>query len=341
MSRPLVALLALLASVAAAGCGTIATPVPPAVPPLPEAGPGPAVATAGAGRARIVVVTHGQASDPFWSVVRRGVDDAARQLDVTVDYEAPDSYDVDRMRRLIDAAVASKPDGLVVSLPDPAGLAPAVRRALAAGIPVISINSGSDAFRGLGISVHVGQAEYPAGRAAGKRLAATGARRALCVIHEQGNAALHERCRGVADAFAAAGGSVRTLTVDLQDARGAVRTMARALRRDRVDSMVTLGGAAIAGSAVEALRADHLVGKVTYATFGLGTDTLRALRAGELAFAIDQQPYLQGYLPVVLLAQYRLYGLLPAAGTLVPTGPVFVTKANAARVLALTGRGLR
>jgi simple sugar transport system substrate-binding protein len=341
MRRPLVALLALLACLAAAGCGGIAAPVPPAVPPLPEEGSAPAAATPGAGRARIVVVTHGQASDPFWSVVRRGVDDAARQLDVTVDYEAPDSYDVARMARLIDAAVASRPAGLVVSLPDPAGLAPAVRRAVAAGIPVISINSGSGAFRGLGIPVHVGQAEYAAGRAAGKRLAATGARRALCVIHEQGNRALHERCRGVAEALATVGGSVRTLTVDLQDSAGAVQAMARALRRGGVDSMVTLGGAAIAGSAISALHADGLAGKLTYATFGLGTDTLRALRTGELAFAVDQHPYLQGYLPIVLLAQYRLYGLLPAAGTLIPTGPVFVTKANAARVLALSGRGLR
>jgi simple sugar transport system substrate-binding protein len=120
-----------------------------------------------------------------------------------------------------------------------------------------------------------------------------------------------------------------------------VLEIARALRTGRSDGMVTLGGAAIAGSALAALRVGGHAGSAVDATFGIGPDVLRALRTGELTFAVDQQPYLQGYLPVVLLAQQRLYGILPAAGTLVPTGPVFVTKANAARVLELAERGVR
>ena len=292
-------------------------------------------------RPRIVFVTHGQASDPFWAVVRRGVDDAARQLDVSVSYEAPDSYDVERMSRLIDAAVATHPAGIVVSLPDPEGLAKAVRHALASGVPVVSINSGSDAFRRLGIPVHVGQAEFAAGFAAGRRLAGEGIHRALCVIHEGLNQALVERCRGVAKALEDAGADVRTLTVDLQDREGVDTRIAAELARGGYDGMITLGGAAIAGPALAAITADGLDGKLVYATFGIGTDVLQALEAGRLRFAVDQQPYLQGYLPVVMLAQYRRFGMLPADGTLVPTGPVFVTRQDAAGVLDLVERGLR
>ena len=125
---------------------------------------------------RIAVVTHGQASSPFWATVRTGVEAAERQMNVQVDYEAPDVYSLARMIELIDEAVASKPDGLVVSFPEP-GLAPAIRRAVKAGIPVITINSGSDAFRSLGVLAHVGQPEGRAGLAAGQRLARAGVRR--------------------------------------------------------------------------------------------------------------------------------------------------------------------
>jgi simple sugar transport system substrate-binding protein len=334
---------AALAVLLVAGCGAVKRPSEPAVPALPDIGGAAPSATGapGAARTRIVVVTHGQASDPFWAVVRRGVDDAARQLGVSVSYEAPDSYDVVRMSRLIDAAVATHPDGLVVSLPDPAGLGPAVERALAAGIPVISINSGASAFRSLGISVHVGQLEYQAGFAVGERLARAHVKRVLCVIHEAGNVALTERCRGVEKALAETGATVHVLTVDLQDPGGVDRAIATALRRGRYDAMITLGGAVIAAPALAAISADGLTGRITYATFGVGQDVLRGVADGLIRFAVDQQPYLQGYLPVVLLADYHRYGLMPAKGTLIPTGPVFVTSGNAASVLELSARGLR
>src|SRR5919202_2165162 len=139
----------------AAGCGsTRVVQEPPVVVSggdRPAAAPGTARDT-GSG-VQIAVVTHGQASSPFWAIVRTGVQAAARQMNAQVDYEAPDVYSLDRMIDLIDKAVASKPAGLVVSLPEP-GLSPAIRRAVKAGIPVISINSGSDVFRRLGVLVH-------------------------------------------------------------------------------------------------------------------------------------------------------------------------------------------
>src|SRR5215216_2368942 len=126
-----------------------------------------------------IVVTHGQASDPFWSVVKNGVDQAAADMRVTVDYESPQTFDMVAMSQLIDAAVASKPDGLVVSIPDPDALTPSIKAAVEAGIPVISINSGSDVAAALGVLAHIGQTEYDAGKGGGERMAAAGAKNAL------------------------------------------------------------------------------------------------------------------------------------------------------------------
>ena len=206
---------------------------------------------------------------------------------------------------------------------------------------MISINSGSDSFRRLGILLHVGQSEYQAGYRAGSQMAARHLRRVLFVIHEAGNAALAQRCAGFRAALSRAGGRVGELTVDLQQPREAEQRIAAALATHRYDGLLTLGGASIAAPALDALRATHLLGKLTYATFGIGPDVLRAVESGEITFAVDQQPYLQGYLPVVLLTQFHLYGVLPDRGRLVNTGPAFITKENARRVLALVGEGVR
>jgi simple sugar transport system substrate-binding protein len=335
MRRLLAGAVVVVVAAAGAGCGgggssttTTSAAMTTAAPSVPTA-------------IRIAVVTHGQASDPFWATVERGIQDAARQLNVSVDYSAPDIYSVTRMRQLIEMAIASKPDGLVVSLPDPKALAPAVRKAVRAGIPVISINSGADAFRSLGTLLHVGQRESAAGYAAGKRMAQLGVRHALCVIHEAGNLALHERCRSFARAIAAAGGSSRTITVDLQDRATVERTIADALSAGRNDGLLTLGGATIATSALAALKETGLLGRIPYGTFGVSPEILRAIESGKIQFAVDQQPYLEGYLPIVLLAEYKLYGLLPDRGKLIATGPEFITRRNAAKALALTLEGVR
>ena len=324
----------------AAACGQASALKVPSVPALPSGGSAAPTKVSGT-RARIVVVTHGQASDPFWAVVQRGINDAARQVNIPVAYEAPDIYDVSRMSQLIDAAVATHPAGLVVSLPDPAGLAPAIRRAVRAGIPVVSINSGSESFRRLGILVHVGQPERAAGVGAGERMAAEGVRHPLCVIQEAGNIGLEQRYKGFAHAIAAAGGSARSIIVSFQDQAKAERSIAAALRAGNYDGLLTMG-AAIVAPGVQALKATGLQGKIPYATFSShSTSVLRAVQAGKIQFAVDQQPYLQGYLPIILLAEYTRYGVLPATGTVIPTGPVFVTKTNVAQVLALSARGIR
>ena len=288
--------------------------------------------------ARLVVITHGQASDSFWNIVRRGITEARRQTGVEVSYRAPDRFSIERMRRFIDQAVADRPDGLVISLPDATALKPSIEAAVKADIPVITINSGSDEFRKLGVLAHVGQPEYRAGVEAGERMARAGVRRALCVNQEDGNIGLDQRCRGFGDGLAKSGGSMKLLPVPLQDAREAQVRLADALASDDYDGILTLGP----GGATPALDAVRAGGEdVKLATFDLSPDVLAAVRDGKMLFAVDQQPYLQGYLPVMLLAERARYGVFPRAGELIPTGPEFVTQANAAEVLRLSGEGFR
>ena len=333
-------LLVLLVLALVAGCGGTAVrrdaPVVVAGGSAPAPEPGERPAPSGA--VRIAVVTHGQASSPFWAIVRNGVDAAARQLDVLVSYRAPEVYSVARMEQLIGDAVASKPDGLVVSLPDPA-LARSVRRAIDAGIPTITINSGREISRGLGVLAHVGQPEELAGFRAGRRLIAAGAHHALCVNMQVGNTGLDARCRGLARAMRASGGTSRVLSVDDQSPQTPER-IATAVAAGGIDALLTLN-ATTGLLATQAMRGAGRSRSVTVGTFDLGPDVLAAVRADRLAFAVDQQPYLQGYWPIVMLAQRARYGLLPGQGEMIPTGPNFVTKANAGQVIRLSRRSIR
>jgi simple sugar transport system substrate-binding protein len=267
--------------------------------------------------------------------VRNGVAAAARQLDVLVSYRAPEIYSVKRMETLIGDAVASKPDGLVVSLPEPA-LAHSVRRAVDAGIPTITINSGLDIARRIGVLAHVGQPEERTGLLAGRRFAEAGARLALCVNVQVGNVGLDARCRGLERAMREAGGTASVLPLDDQ-APEAPERIARAVTSRAIDAVLTTN--ATSGLlASQALRGRE---GVILGTFDLGPDVLAGVRDGRIAFAIDQQAYLQGYWPVVMLAQQARYGLLPGRGELLPTGPNFVTRKDAARVIELSRRSIR
>ena len=333
-----------MVAAALAGCGKTTTVNESSivVPGTPQRAPGAAPGDAPNGRrgdaVRIIVVTPGQASSPFWAIVRNGVEAAARQMDVLVSYRAPDVYSLDRMKAMVDQALASHPDGLVVSLPEP-GIAPAVRRAVKAGIPVVTINSGSDVAHGLGVLAHVGQPEHRAGLAAGRRLAAAGVRRALCVNQQIGNLGLDARCAGLAQAMRAVGG--RSTVVGVDDLSPQTpRRIAAAIARDDIDGVLTMNSAT-AMEALQAVKGRPAARRVKIATFDLGPDVLRAVHDGRLRFAVDQQAYLQGYLPVALLTQRARYGLFPDEGGVIATGPHFVTRATAAQAIELSRRSIR
>ena len=288
---------------------------------------------------RIVVVSHGQASDPFWSVVKNGVDQAAADMGVTVEYQAPQTFDMVAMSQLIDAAVATNPNGLVVSIPDADALGDAIRAAVDAGIPVISMNSGSDVAKELGILIHVGQTEYEAGFGGGERMAAAGVTNALCVNQEVGNVALDLRCQGFADALAEAGGSVEVIAVDLADPIDSQQRIDAAITANNPDGVLTLGPTG-AAPALAALEDSGQLGQIQLATFDLSPEVLEAVRDGNMLFAIDQQQYIQGYLPVVLLTLLNT-NLNTIANDVLMTGPGFVTQDTAAQVIELSAAGTR
>ncbi len=290
------------------------------------------------GDIRIVVVVHGGAADPFWSVVKNGVDQAAQDMGVNVEYRAPDTFDMPRMAQLIDAAVASQPDGLVVSVPDADALGDSLRAATDAGIPVFSINSGSDVFQDLDILRHIGQTEYEAGLGAGERMAEQGVQNAICVNHEVGNVALDLRCQGFQDGLGE-GSSVDVLAVstDPTEIRNAVSAAFSA--NPDVGGVLAVGP--VGGEpTIAALEEMGTLGQVQLGFFDLSPTILQTLADGNAAFAIDQQQYLQGYLGVVLMTQYIQNGLLPGSSVIL-TGPGFVTPENAAQVVSLSSQGIR
>jgi simple sugar transport system substrate-binding protein len=291
---------------------------------------------------KFYVVTHGQASDPFWSVVKKGVDQGAHDMCVTAIYEAPASatFDVVAMSHLIDTAVAAHPDGLVVSIPDPKGLGPSIKAAVAAGIPVISINSGSDVAKSLGVLVHIGQTEEQAGIGGGMKMGAAGVKHALCVNQEVGNAALTLRCKGFKEGLAQTGGTVTEIGVNLSNPTQTQQTIAAALQHDpSVDGILTLGPTG-ATPAIKALQSLNKLGQIKLATFDLSSDVLNAIKAGQMLFAIDQQQFEQGYLPIVLLTLYKT-NLNTISNDVLQTGPGFVTADNVAKVIQLTAQGTR
>lgn len=285
---------------------------------------------------QIIVVSHGQAADPFWSVVVNGVQEAARDYDVQVDYRAPETFDMVAMGSLIDAAVNQEPYGLVVSIPDADALGPSIERAVAAGIRVISMNSGSDVSAGLGALLHVGQEEYDAGQIAGEALAAMGGTTGVCINQEVGNVALDLRCEGFAAGF---GGDVTVLPVTMDPGEIRSRLMAAIDTNPDIDTVLALGAATAGEPALAALEQLGMVGEINLASFDLSATFLEAVADGKAAFAIDQQQFLQGYLPVAFLALHARYGLMPGGN--VPSGPNLVTADEAPMVVELSGRGIR
>jgi simple sugar transport system substrate-binding protein len=290
---------------------------------------------------KIEIVTHGQAQDGFWGVVRNGVKAAASDMGVTANYSAPGAEsDMPGMVSLIEAAIAKKPTGLVVSIPNPDALGPTIKKAVDAGIPVVSMNSGSDVFKSLGVLAHVGQTEYEAGLGAGQRFKDAGVKNAVCFNQEVGNQALTLRCQGF---FTGLTGNKdgKVLTGNISDPAAMQSTIAAALQADpTIDGILTLGPS-VAKPALDAVAASGK--QIHLATFDLSSDVLTAIKDGKMDFAIDQQQFLQGYLPIVILVNYAETKNLPTGNGqgLIMTGPGFVTKDSAADVIALAAKGLR
>ena len=286
---------------------------------------------------KIFLVTHGVVSDPFWAVVKNGAEAAGKETKTDVEYRSPEKFDMVAMAQLIDAAVAAKPDALIVTIPDPDAVGRSIEAAVKAGIPVISVNSGADVFQKFGIRMHIGQEEYVAGKGAGERMKAAGIKKGIVISHEVGNTALDLRAKGFSDGL---GQKAEVVPVNGADQTAAQNAVAAYLQsHPDVDGILALGIFS-AEPTLQALSSQGKTGKIKFGTFDLSPAVLQALAGKEMDFAIDQQQYLQGYLPVIILANYLKFGLFPATDR-IPTGPGFVTPENAKQVIELTKRGIR
>ncbi|MEU2910862.1 substrate-binding domain-containing protein [Streptomyces massasporeus] len=287
------------------------------------------------GGMKVTLVTHGGKGDAFWDLVRRGAEAAAAKdgVDLTYVGDADPAAQADLVRE----AVRDKADGIAVTLAKPAAMRGPVAQAKAAGIPVVGLNSGIDAWRPTGLLEYFGQDESVAGQAVGDKLDGLKAEHALCVVHERGNVALEARCAGVRKTFR---GATDNLYVDGTDPDAVTATIASRLRQDSSIDEVVTNGAQFAMSAVKAVRQSGSRAKV--ATFDLNKDLVEAVRDGDVQFAVDQQPYLQGYLAVDALWLYRTNGNVSGGGTApVLTGPAFVTRSNVSAVARFAAAGTR
>jgi simple sugar transport system substrate-binding protein len=293
------------------------------------------VASAPAAATRIVSITPAQAVDAFWSVVKNGVDDAAELMGVEVQYQAPQTFDMVLMAQLIDAAVATKPDGLVVSIPDADALGDSIRAAVAAGIPVVSMDSGLDVSKDLGALLHLGIDEYPSGFAAGERMKALGKTNGACINMEVGNVALDQRCQGFADAL---GGNSQVIATAIDPVEIRAGVAGYLLQHPEIDAVLTAGAIAF-DPTLAAIEEAGLADQIALGSFDLSPSMLEAIDQGRAVFGIDAQQYLTGYYPVIFLTIYDRYGMIPVSDVL--TGPLFVTKDTAKEVIELSAQGYR
>ncbi|MGI9419186.1 MAG: sugar ABC transporter substrate-binding protein [Geminicoccaceae bacterium] len=286
---------------------------------------------AGAAQAeRYVMVTHTQGTDPFWPVVEKGAKDAAAALGVELEYNFAPTGDMSDMAALIEAGAATSPDGMIVSLPDPDALGGAIRAAIDAGIPVVTINSGLESSGELGALMHVGQPEYDAGFAAGTRAKEEGASNPICLNQEAFNTALVDRCQGYFDAM---GLELNMIDVSNDVAQIQTRTSAALLADTSIDAVLAVGPHVCEAAAA---AIDEAGSTVHMGCFDLTPGVISLINDGNAAFSIDQQQRLQGYMPVVVLHLYNTNaGMLPGGN--INSGPGFVDKSNASAVSEQAG----
>lgn len=285
-------------------------------------------------RLKFAMVTHAPAGDTFFDIIRKGADAAAERDNVEYTYTS--DGDPTRQAVLIENAVNSKPDGLLVSVPAPAALTPAIQKAVAAGIPVIGFNAGRESFQDWGAIMYFGQDEAIAGRAAGARLKTEGAKKVLCVIQAQGQSQLEARCNGVKEGF---GGPVENINVTGTDLTSVRSTLESKLRQDKAITHVLTLGAPFALTAVQSRNDSGSKAKVV--TFDTNPELANAIQSGDVLWAVDQQPYLQGYLSVDFMSLYLRNGNVLGGGNEVLTGPSFIDESNIEEVAKYAKNGTR
>ncbi|ALR78123.1 hypothetical protein AO703_18130 [[Enterobacter] lignolyticus] len=286
---------------------------------------------------RIAFVTHGQAGDSYWNALKKGMEDAAKETGAKVSYQAPEAFDPIAMSRMIDAAVAAKVNGLVVSVPDANALQKSIQAANAAGIPVIVVDSGENDVKKVGAKFYIGSAaEYDAGKQAGIRFKEAGVKNPICLNHEVGNVSIDDRCRGFKDGMDGNAPQV-AMTMDPTDVTS--RVGAYLASHPNVDGILATSSS-VANVLINDLRKKGTLTKYKFGSFDVSPELLEGVAKGDVFFALDAQQYMMGYLPVVMLNNNAKFGVMPLNN--IYTGPLFVNnKKDAETVLNLSKQGYR
>lgn len=282
----------------------------------------------------VAMVTHGAPGDTYWDLVRKGAEEAAKKDNIELRYssdpQAPNQANL--VRSAVDAGV----DGIAVTMPNAEAIGPAAQKAVDAGIPTVGLNAGMKEYATYGMSGFFGQDETVAGTSAGERLKSEGKSKVLCVIHEQGNSSQEERCAGVGKGL---GGGVELLYVNGQDLTSVQATIKSKLAQDPSFDTVFALQAPVALRAVESVKQAGAAAQVV--TFDTNAELVDAIADGRVAWAVDQQPYLQGYLAVDSLWVAKRNGGTFGGGQPVYTGPSFVDSSNVETISEAAKAGLR
>ncbi|AKT50913.1 sugar ABC transporter substrate-binding protein [Arsenicicoccus sp. oral taxon 190] len=290
---------------------------------------------AGTPTMKIAMITHQAPGDTFWDIIRKGAEAAAKKDNVQLEYT--NDPDATKQAQLVQAAIDKKVDGIAVTSPNTGALGPVIKKAVAAGIPVTMFNAGGTDAMELGAIGYFGQGETDAGVAVGERIAKAGGKRVVCVIQEQGQQQLEDRCDGVKKG--AAGVTVDRMYVNGRDDSAVTTTIQAKLTQDKsIDWVVTLG-APFALDAVKSISGAGSSAKL--GTFDTSKELVNAVKDGKVDWAIDQQPYLQGYLAVDALWFYKTNGNTLGGGKNVATGPAFIDKTNVENVAKFAANGTR
>ncbi|MEU5054852.1 sugar ABC transporter substrate-binding protein [Streptomyces sp. NPDC001939] len=289
---------------------------------------------AGTPRLKIAMITHSGEGDTFWDIVQSGAEQAAAKDNVQFLYS--NDKEAKGQAELVQSAIDKKVDGIVVTLAKPEAMKAVLAKAKDAGIPVVTINSGGEFSQRFGALTHIGQDESVAGEAVGSELTERGRKKVLCVIHEQGNVSLEQRCAGVKKTFK---GTVENLNVEGTNAPSSQSSIEAKLQASKdIDAVVALG----APTAAVAVKAKQDAGsEAEVDTFDLNAAVVKSLKAKDVGFAVDQQPYLQGYLAVDELWLYRTNANVIGGGKPVLTGPAIVTEQDVPKLEKYTARGTR
>ncbi len=286
-------------------------------------------------RMTVALVTHQAPGDTFWDIVRKGAQAAADKDNIKLVYSADPN--AGNQANLVENAIDQKVDGIAITLAKPDAMKAAVAKATAAGIPVVGLNSGLSDWKKLGLQQFFGQDESVAGEAFGKKLNELGSKKAVCVIQEQGNVGLTQRCDGVKKTFT---GTLETVNVNGTDMPSVKSTITAKLNQDKAIDYVVALGASYALTAVQSVSDAGSKAKV--ATFDLNKEMTDAITKGDIQFAVDQQPYLQGYLAVDSMWLFKNNGNYSGGGEQpVLTGPAFVDKSNVEKIAAFAAKGTR